>query len=207
MTSRPVVIVLAAERGIRFQGMQRKLMQSFGASNVLSTTLSNALATDLPMVVVTTDALADHVNHLVARRDIVLMPAVGSAASRALGMGYSIAAGVAARSDAPGWVILPADMPLVKPSTLRAVAKQLSEHPVAYAQHLGLRGHPVGFAAELYTELVMLTGDQAARRLVARYPAREVEVDDPGVLLDLDAEADLNGVRGSLAVSPFGHSH
>ena len=199
MKSRPVVIVLAAGRGTRFHGLQHKLRQDLGGADVLSTTLSNALATDLPLVVVTTEALADAVGHHVARRDIVLMPAVGSAASRALGMGYSIAAGVAARSDASGWLILPADMPLVRPSTLHAVARQLSEHTVAYAQHLGRRGHPVGFAAELYTELVMLTGDQGARRLIARYPACEVEVDDPGVLQDIDTEADLARLRRSLA--------
>ncbi|MEY4561121.1 MAG: hypothetical protein RLZZ618_398 [Pseudomonadota bacterium] len=207
MKSRPVVIVLAAGRGTRFQGLQHKLMQDLGDSTVLAATLTNALATRLPIVVVTTESLAEEVAQHVATRDIVLMPELGTEASQGLGMGYSIAAGVAARSDAPGWLILPADMPMVQPATLQAVAHQLSEHPVAYAQHLGRRGHPVGFASELYTELVMLTGDQGARRLVARYPAREVEVDDPGVLLDIDTEADLDRVRGAFAVSLFGPLH
>ncbi|MEY3273165.1 MAG: hypothetical protein RLZZ341_2066, partial [Pseudomonadota bacterium] len=30
---------------------------------------------------------------------------------------------------------------------------------VVWAQHRGRRGHPVGFAAELYSELVQLDGD------------------------------------------------
>ena len=91
----------------------------------------------------------------------------------------------------PGWIVLPGDMPLVRPSTLQAVARELEQHPVAYAQHRGRRGHPVGFAAELYSELATLTGDEGARRLVARYPAFGLEVDDPGVLLDVDTEDDL----------------
>jgi molybdenum cofactor cytidylyltransferase len=43
----------------------------------------------------------------------------------------------------------------------------------------------------------MLTGDEGARRLVARYPAQGVEVDDPGVLLDVDTEDDLARVRAA----------
>jgi len=113
----------------------------------------------------------------------------------ALGMGHSIAAGIAARADAPGWLLLPGDMPMVKPATLLAVAAALEQHPVAYAQYQGRRGHPVGFAAELYSELMMLSGDEGARRIIARYPAVGVDVDDPGVLLDLDTEADLVAMR------------
>ena len=38
------------------------------------------------------------------------------------GMGDSIATGVRACAQAAGWLILPADLPLVQPATLRAVA-------------------------------------------------------------------------------------
>src|SRR5512139_1578285 len=117
MNSRPAVVVLAAGRGSRFRGLHHKLMQTLGASTVLATTISNALATQLPVMVVTTDSLADMVSRHVAKRDMVVLPPVGSPASQALGMGYSIAAGVAARSDASGWLILPADMPMVQTST------------------------------------------------------------------------------------------
>lgn len=195
MKSRPAVIVLAAGRGSRFRGLQHKLMQGLGTSTVLASTLSNALASQLPVLVVTSEPLAELVACHVATRDMVVLPAVGSPASQALGMGYSIAAGVAARSDASGWLVLPADMPMVQPSSLRAVAHELESHAVAYAQYQGRRGHPVGFSAELYSELVMLTGDEGARRLVARYAALGVEVDDPGVLLDVDTEDDLARVR------------
>jgi molybdenum cofactor cytidylyltransferase len=86
-------------------------------------------------------------------------------------------------------------MPMVASSTMLAVAAALEHHPVAYAQHRGRRGHPVGFAAELYSELMMLSGDEGARRIIARYPAVGVDVDDPGVLLDLDTQADLAVMR------------
>jgi molybdenum cofactor cytidylyltransferase len=66
---------------------------------------------------------------------------------------------------------------------------------VAYAQYKGRRGHPVGFSAELYSELIQIDGDDGARRVVARYPAHGVDVDDPGALLDVDTEADLDTLR------------
>ncbi len=195
MKSRPAVVVLAAGRGSRFRGLHHKLVQPLGESTVLATTLANALGTGLPVVVVTTEPLVDLVSDHVATRDMVVLPAAGSPGSGALGMGYSIAAGVAARSDASGWLVLPADMPMARSSSLGEVAGALEHHPIAYAEYRGHRGHPVGFSAELYSELVMLTGDEGARRLVARYPSHGVQLDDPGVLLDVDTEDDLVRVR------------
>jgi len=195
----PAVIVLAAGKGSRFSGVEHKLAQPLGPSTVLGSTLRHAIETHLPVVVVTTEPLADLARRSVAARDVVVLPEVGSSASNAalatLGMGYSIAAGVGARPDARGWIILPGDMPLVRPASMLSVARQLDHHPVVYAQHKGRRGHPVAFSAELYSELTALSGDEGARRLIARYPAMGVELDDAGVLVDVDTQADLDGVR------------
>jgi molybdenum cofactor cytidylyltransferase len=193
MRARPLLIILAAGRGSRFAAEGHKLEQPLQGLTLFARTLVSAIASHLPVLVVTTRALEAQARHFVAARDVVVLPEAGSAIE--LGMGYSIAAGVGARPDAPGWLLLPADMPLVLPSTMAAVARALEHHPIAYAQHRGRRGHPVAFASELYSELVMLTGDQGARRLVARYPAHAVDVDDPGVLVDVDTEEDLIALR------------
>jgi molybdenum cofactor cytidylyltransferase len=189
MTGSPAVIVLAAGKGSRFLGTDHKLAQSLGNMTVLGSTLRHAIASHLQVVVVTTEALADVARRNVAARDVIVLPEADAPGQSGLGMGYSIGAGVAAR------LILPADMPQVQPITLQAVARQLADHAVVYAQYKGRRGHPVGFSSELYSELVTLTGDEGARRLIARYPAVGVEVDDPGVLIDVDTLADLESVR------------
>jgi molybdenum cofactor cytidylyltransferase len=202
---KPTLVVLAAGRGSRFGAGRHKLLQPLGTSNVLATTLGHALETELPLVVVATEALAGVAQQSVASRDIVVLPEVG-AGREPLGMGYSIATGVAVCPGAAGWLILPGDMPAVRPSTMLAVAHQLAQHAIAYAQHRGRRGHPVGFAAELYSELVALEGDEGARRLLARYPAHGVEVDDAGVLVDIDTPADLDRLRNDAAAgTPGGH--
>ena len=199
MNPLPTVIVLAAGLGSRYAGPGHKLAQPLiegeasDSALVLTATLQHAIESQLPVVVVTTAELAPIAGRLLAARDVVLIPA--AAPIRGRGMGDSIAAGVAARADAAGWLILPADMPSVRPETLLAVARALQTHAVAYAQYQGRRGHPVGFSAELYSELIALTGDEGARRLVARYPAEAVDVDDPGVLIDIDTVEDLAALR------------
>jgi molybdenum cofactor cytidylyltransferase len=191
MRFRPTLIVLAAGRGSRFIGENHKLDQPLGNSTVLGTTVRQAVQTQLPVVVVTVAARAAALASQLATRDIVVV----SDEEAALGMGQSIATGVAERSGAPGWLVLPGDMPLVQPDSILAVATALEQHAVAFAQYRGRRGHPVGFSAELYTELVLLTGDDGARRVVARYPGHGQEVDDPGVLMDIDTVDDLQQAR------------
>ncbi len=194
MRLRPTIILLAAGRGQRFEGDQHKLVQSFGAGTVLSTAIAHAVQSQLPVLVVTTAALAPIARQQLATRDVLVLDAEDAAR----GMGASIAAGVAERSGSTGWLLLPADMPLVQPGSMLAVASALEQQAVVVAEHRGRSGHPVGFSAELYSELVKLQGDQGARRIVARYPAQGLDLADPGVLLDIDTVADLQALRAML---------
>ncbi len=193
---RPSIVVPAAGPGRRFGADQHKLVQTLGAGTVLGSTIRSAIATGLPVVVVTTAALAPLASPWIATRDLVVLADVDAAR----GMGHSIAVGVAVHADAGGWLVLPGDMPLVQPSSMLAVGHALGEHPAAYAQYRGRRGHPLGFSAELYSELIALSGDEGARRLLMRYPASPVEVDDDGVLIDVDTPADLAAARAAVGV-------
>lgn len=202
MRHRPTIVVLAAGQGSRFAAASsaaaHKLEQGLGESTVLGTTLGHVIATACPFVVVTTARLVPLASTLVARCDLVVI----SDDEARRGVGHSIAAGVAERPMATGWLVLPGDMPLVQSGTLLAVATALEQNPVVYAQHKGRRGHPVGFAAELYSELIQLSGDEGARRIMARYPAHGQEVADPGVLLDVDTPDDLARAQQAMPAEP-----
>jgi molybdenum cofactor cytidylyltransferase len=164
----------------------------------LGQTVARALQTRLPVVVVTTADRVPAVAHLVAGRDCVVLPPTQAAQ----GWGRGFAAGVAERASASGWLLLPGDMPQVQPSTLLAVAHGLRGHAVAFAQYRGRRGYPLGFSAELYSELMGLQGDEGARRLVARYPGYAAEVDDPGVQPDSDAALEVMAVPSRFGATP-----
>jgi len=110
------------------------------------------------------------------------------------GMGTSLAAGVRASADADGWIVALADMPFIRPETIRRIVTALEEGAVIAApSHKGQRGHPVGFARRCYDDLSVLKGDAGARDLLARHPEwiTLYETDDPGVLRDIDMPSDL----------------
>ena len=88
-----------------------------------------------------------------------------------------------------------ADMPSIRPETIRAVAAALSSGAILCAPfHRGRRGHPVAFSAGFGPVLRALTGDVGARSIVESNQARvlRIDVDDPGVLLDINVPEDLS---------------
>jgi len=110
------------------------------------------------------------------------------------GMGTSLAAGIRAAPDADGWVVVLADMPFLRPETIRIIAKAIADGAaIAAPTYRGERGHPVGFARRFIEELSALHGDSGARALLDRHPDRVTthEVDDPGALRDIDKPSDL----------------
>lgn len=109
------------------------------------------------------------------------------------GMGHSLACAIAATSQATGWVIALADMPNLKPETLRAVALELTRGAsIVVPTFRGERGHPVGFSRDHRDALLALSGDQGARSIVQRNASHiaRLDVDDPGILQDVDTRAD-----------------
>ena len=107
-------------------------------------------------------------------------------------MGDSIAAAVRATKDAGGWLILPGDLPLVRPETLQAVAAELSRHTVVMPHYQGRRGHPVGFAASCRDALLLLKGPEGAAPVArAQMGMFQLELDDPGIVTDVDTIRDL----------------
>jgi molybdenum cofactor cytidylyltransferase len=111
------------------------------------------------------------------------------------GLGGSLSAAVKASADAPGWLVALADMPRVLPSTHRAVAAALARGArlTAPVDASGRRGHPVGFAPDLFADLAALDGDEGARGVIERHRAwlEVVRVDDPGICFDIDTPGDL----------------
>lgn len=120
-----------------------------------------------------------------------------------LGMGHSLAAGVAAADGADAWLVALADMPCIKHSTLTGLIALLNAGArLAAPFHNGQRGHPVGFAAGFRDELLALTGDAGARAVLGCHAQMlaHLDVEDPGVLADVDTPADLAGLSMDLPV-------
>ena len=96
--------------------------------------------------------------------------------------------------DACGVLFTLVDLPAVKASTIERLARQARslERPwLVIPRHSGRRGHPVGCSRELVEELLALPVEAQAREVIHRHLAQAfyVEVDDPGILRDVDDPA------------------
>ena len=163
----PIVLVLASGRGERFLasgGTGSKLQALLAGKPVIEHTLAAVRASGLPF----------HVE-----------------AAGHPGMGDSIAAGVRATAAAGGWLVLPADLPLVRPESLRAVAAALQRAAIVLPFHQGTRGHPVGFALEHGAALMALAGAEGAAAIVRAAQPLKLELEDEGVVTDIDTLEDL----------------
>jgi molybdenum cofactor cytidylyltransferase len=169
--------VLASGRGERFTasgGKGSKLQALLAGKPVLEHTLAAVRASGLPYYV-------EDAGHA--------------------GMGDSIAAAVRANAAAPGWLVLPGDLPLIQPDSLRAVAHALAAHDVVLPLHQGVRGHPVAFSVVHGPALRSLSGAEGAASIVRRGNILRLELDDPGVVTDIDTVADLAAAERLLSRS------
>lgn len=198
MSPTPTVIILAeplSEDQLRTRADTSGPMAAF---STLDTLLRRVLSADLPMLLVAPPEQADAALTLLPQDDILMVSPPALMQSRGDWLVRGMAAGIMARSLSPGWIILPADMPMLQARTLQALAHSVTQGTMAYPCHRHLRGHPVAFSGELYSELVRLGSEHDLRRLAARYPAIDVDVDDPGVHLSLDSQAGLDQWRAQL---------
>jgi molybdenum cofactor cytidylyltransferase len=113
-----------------------------------------------------------------------------------MGQLSSIKAGLRAVSrHADAAIVHLVDHPTVLPETFsRLVGEyQLSGKPIVVTRCRGQRGHPVLFDRSIFEELQQAPTDVGARAVVKANEDRVIylDVDDPGVLLDLDTPADL----------------
>ena len=153
----PTVIVLASGRGERF-------VASGGSGSKLKALLLNKPVLDHTLEAVRASGLPWHLED------------AGHA-----GMGDSIGAGVRATPNGIGWLILPADLPLIQSDTLLQVAEALSSGAAAAQPvYQGQRGHPVGFGAASGPALAALSGPQGAHTSSCVTPTKSPygELDD-----------------------------
>lgn len=121
---------------------------------------------------------------------------ISECADAQLGIGHSIAHGVAARPDATSWLIGLADMPFIAPQTIRQVAARIRDQTtIVRPRYHGRAGHPVGFGAAYRSELLRLTGDAGAQCVINAHLGSLILMDgeDEGVVIDIDRPEDLAG--------------
>jgi len=183
-------VLLAAGLGSRFDpdGLRNKLLAPLPDGRAVAQAAAQRLLLVVPTVVAVLRPGAEALAHVLndAGCDVIF------AADATRGMGASLAAGVAASADAESWIVALADMPCIAPDTIGAIARAVDGGASLAAPYYdGRRGHPVGFGAAHRDALLALDGDAGARALFGAHAVTRIDVDDPGILRDVDTPADL----------------
>lgn len=181
-------ILLAAGSGSRFGG--QKLLRPLTDGTPLGVAAARSLLAVLPDSIAVVRADDETLPELLAEEGMRVV--VNRRAGQ--GLSASLAAGVAAGRDADGWIIALADMPFIRIATIQRILALLERGaPLAAPSYRGLRGHPVGIGRAFRDELLALTGDQGAREVLFENDGllELLEVDDAGVLIDVDTPEDI----------------
>ena len=171
--------------GLARRMAREKVLLPFGNSTLLETILETLRAAGVGPVVV------------------VLRPGQEDAAGRARASGalvienpepeeemlVSIRLGIAALPpEVAAFFVWPVDHPAVRPETLRTLARHAVPGRAVIPCHRSRRGHPALVSRDLEPAIARLSPRDGLRRLWRDRPEAvlEVEVEDPGVLVDLD---------------------
>lgn len=192
--SSATALLLAAGRGTRFDpsGLQNKLLAPLSDGTPVACAAARALLAVLPHVTAVVRPGAEVLAHALndAGCDVVF----STDAQR--GMGASLAAGIGATENAQGWIVALADMPWISSTTIESIARHVDGGASVVAPiYRGRRGHPVGFGAMHRNALLTLDGDVGARGILESAEVTSLDVDDAGVLADIDTFADLHRQR------------
>jgi molybdenum cofactor cytidylyltransferase len=197
-------VVLAAGTASRF-GSQ-KLLAPFRGATLVRRTVENVLASQVFETVVVLGRDGDEVRGALAELPVRF---VTNADFRS-GLSTSLRAGVEAIEPSTlAAVIVLGDQPGVTAAIIDQLIEEgrRSGRPIVVPEYAGVRGNPVMFDASIFAELRRTEGDQGARGVIARDPARvatvpfpfdmPADVDTPEDYARLTTQPGLLGLRGN----------
>jgi molybdenum cofactor cytidylyltransferase len=185
-------IVLAAGSSSRMGGGRHKLMLPLGARPVLTHVLEATLASQARPVIVVVGYQAEQVRALLAAFgdcddvSIVENPAYRQGMSTSLHTGVQLLLSsdykknmheTATTIDSA--LVLLGDQPLITPQVIDALinARRRTGKRIIAPLIDGKRGNPILFAADLFPELLKVSGDEGGRSVVERHRSEMATID------------------------------
>jgi len=201
-------VILAAGMSRRMGGETPKQLLRMGGKTLLERALENVRASQVSEIVLVLGANANQIKQQVTTNSakVVLNPDYQQ------GMGTSLRAGLSAVDSSVGaaFIVL-ADQPFVHAKTLdKLLAYQReSAAQIVIPLYRGFRGNPVLLDRSVFPEVMNLSGDVGCRAIFGNHTEgiAKIEVDDPGILLDIDTEEDLRRLESVLREGNTGQLH
>lgn len=212
------ILLLASGYSRRFGG--HKLSAHYHGTPLIEYCLKSIKASHLPVLAIVRPETHE-LHDILQQHNIPIL--INTQAQD--GISSSIRCGVQTIKDQwQGCLIALADMPWIQAQTYQSLAEILSpahiaipytrtpytqvsytqipsdesQSPIAkQQQRTRKKGHPVGLGCHFFEEILSLQGDKGARDLIKMHSASiiSVPVNDPGILIDIDLQSDLNTPR------------
>jgi molybdenum cofactor cytidylyltransferase len=178
---------------------EAKQLLRLGESTVLGRTIENVRRSAVDEIVLVLGASAEAIRRqlpaaLLESLKVVVNPAYEQ------GMASSLQTGLSALNPQIGAaLIVLADQPFVRPETLDTLARNYRRTPaqIVIPSYKGVRGNPVLLDRSVFAEVMALEGDTGCRAIFGNHTERTVklEVEDEGILLDIDNQEDYERLR------------
>jgi molybdenum cofactor cytidylyltransferase len=188
-------VILAAGASSRM-GKAKQLLP-LGESTVLAQTLALVQSAAMHEIVLVLGASAE-----IIRRQLPTPQELKIVVNQAYqqGIASSLRAGLSAVDPgSEAALILLGDQPFIRPQTLDRIVEEYrrSRAQIVIPVHQGQRGNPVLLDRSVFAEVMALEGDVGSRAIFASHldGTVNVEVEDAGILLDLDEPADYERLK------------
>ena len=195
---RIAALLLAAGKSSRMG--TNKMLEEVDGKPMVARTAQRLLASRARPVVAILGNMADSVDAALGRLPVerVVNPDFADGLSTSLKRGLA-----ALPADIDGVVVCLGDMPLIAGRDLdRLIAafNPLEGRAIVVPMRRGHRGNPILWSREFFPEMMALSGDTGARRLIETHADRvaEIEMDSDSVLVDIDTPQALAELRGRL---------
>lgn len=184
-------IILAAGLSSRFGAA--KLMQPLRGKPMLRHTIDTALESKAVEVIVVTGNSSPEIQTLLGSVPLKTVTNTDPAS----GLSSSLKLGIENVDNCDGAVVLLGDMPFVQPATIDKLIDGFApplRQEIGIPLFQGQRGNPILWSRRFFPAITTLSGDRGAKALIEpnRPYVYEVEVDDPGVHIDIDTMDDLH---------------
>ena len=190
-------IILAAGKSTR-RGKAKQLLR-LGENTVLGQTIESVRRAPVDEIVLILGSSAEAIRRqlpaaLLDGLKIVVNP------NYEQGMASSLRAGLSALDpQVDATFIVLADQPFVRPETLDQLAAHYrrTKAQIVIPSYKGVRGNPVLLDRSVFAEVMALEGDIGCRAIFGSHTEQtaKLEVEDEGILLDIDNQEDYERFR------------
>ncbi len=197
LTTRGVVyqmmeaIILAA--GFSRRMKQNKLLLPLSRATVIENTVMNCLCTGIDGVTVVLGNEKEKVRQVLEQYPVHFIenPRYAEGMSSSIQEGIKI---LIRDQKMDGVMILPGDMPFIKPETINYLVENFQKNPgsIIIPVFQDRKGHPIFFNKSLFPNILNIPEDMGLREVIKENIEKVlyVDVSDQGILIDLDRPED-----------------